>query len=306
MIIIIKYICVWLIYYNIIYYNNIINMSLKYLRLGLTESTLLSFYWIELHHKLIDKQLSESKENLIKWLYTTSGYYDKTQIGNYMNVMHKNDDPIVYKKYMNLLLNFLHKADILNIHFHGWNSPNNYLRNKFTDFLESKTQHPINKDIIYNFIKDKKVLIISPFSPLMKQQYDSGNLKKIYQDTPNVESILTYKYPYTFFNNGPHNNILETCDHEFNQILNIYDINSYDNVIISCGAYSNLLAEKFYNLNKNVCTVGGDLQGFFGIANKRTKDWNKNNFINSEYWILDIPEEYKPDDYMKIENGCYW
>ena len=100
-------------------------------------------------------------------------------------------------------------------------------------------------------------------------------------------------------------------------------------------------------MNKHVCTVGGELQVFFGIANKRIKNINNNNFNwedyvnnyedlkkanintyesalehwnnhgkkegrtykkfdNSQYWILNIPNEYKPKNYMRIENGCYW
>ena len=33
---------------------------------------------------------------------------------------------------------------------------------------------------------------------------------------------------------------------------------------------------------------------------------NQNKINNPEYWILNIPDEYKPENYMKIENGCYW
>ena len=76
-------------------------------------------------------------------------------------------------------------------------------------------------------------------------------------------------------------------------------------MLISCGAYSNLYADKFFNLGKNVCTIGGELHEFFGIINKRNR-----NIINintkQEYWIQNIPDEYKPEGYMKIEDGCYW
>jgi predicted protein tyrosine phosphatase len=41
----------------------------------------------------------------------------------------------------------------------------------------------------------------------------------------------------------------------------------------------------------------------------RTKNFNKEHNIeikNKDYWILNIPDEYKPDNYMMIEDGCYW
>jgi hypothetical protein len=67
------------------------------------------------------------------------------------------------------------------------------------------------------------------------------------------------------------------------------------------------MAKKFYDNGKNVCTVGGQLQGFFGILNNRHKNFNKCKEIpNKEYWILDIPEQYKPDGYKTLEDGCYW
>jgi hypothetical protein len=31
-----------------------------------------------------------------------------------------------------------------------------------------------------------------------------------------------------------------------------------------------------------------------------------NEIANKEYWIMNIPDEYKPNNYMKIEGGCYW
>jgi hypothetical protein len=31
-----------------------------------------------------------------------------------------------------------------------------------------------------------------------------------------------------------------------------------------------------------------------------------NNFENKEYWVTTIPDEYKPPNYEKIEDGCYW
>jgi hypothetical protein len=69
--------------------------------------------------------------------------------------------------------------------------------------------------IVYEFIKNKKLLVISPFSKLIKSQIDRGNYKHIYPNATTVEYCL--EYTYTSFNNGPHNNILETAE---NNLLN--------------------------------------------------------------------------------------
>lgn len=59
--------------------------------------------------------------------------------------------------------------------------------------------------------------------------------------------------------------------------------------------------------------MGGELQGIFGIMSNRQKQHNQLNIYNpinilyesnqenKKYWITEIPDKYKPPDYMKIE-----
>ena len=288
-------------------------MPEKILRLGLTECTLLFMYWLK-YHKNIDiknnKMLLGSKKNLIKWLYTTSGYYDKTQSGNYFNVRHDNhdNDTYIYKKYMNIIFDFIKNSDMFCFALHRVQK--NIIENiqDFKKNVDPKKKGHITRKIIFDFVKNKKILIVSPFSKLIKSQIDTGNWKHIYPNAPTVVNSCIYTFPYTFFNNGPHNDILETSQYLFNNIIETIN-EEYDNVLISCGAYSCLMAKQFYDIGKNVCTIGGDLQVYFGILNGRQKKWYKRDNIklkNEEYWIVNIPEEYKPNNYMKIENGCYW
>jgi len=158
--------------------------------------------------------------------------------------------------------------------------------------------------MIYDFIKERNILIISPFSILIKNQIESGNVKIIYNTFPDIGKVYTYTNEYTFFNNGPHNNIFETTKIIVDNIKN--SGNDFDSVIISCGAYGCLIAKELYDYGKNVCIIGGNLQKFFGILNKRERTKNKIKIQHEEFWITKIPDEYKPKDYMKIENGCYW
>jgi hypothetical protein len=247
--------------------------------------------------------LSTKKQRCISWLYTTSGYYDKTIKSDYMNATHSVNDTIIYKKYMNTLLDFVKNADIfsLNVHddiiLHDKQLFNNFIEN----IKKTKKNHISNNDI-YKYIENKEILIISPFAPLFREQIINGNVKKIYPEMTQVKNIIAYKNIYTFFNNGPDNNIFETTNKIIEDIKQIKE--NYDSVIISCGAYSLLLAKELYDIGKNVCVIGGELQPYFGIVNKRMK--NIDNLPNKEFWITSIPDEYKPTDYMKIENGCYW
>lgn len=81
---------------------------------------------------------------------------------------------------------------------------------------------------------------------------------------------------------------------------------NYDIAIISCGNYSNLLANTIDKLHKDVIVLGGLIQPYFGILNKRSRDCKDIMDNINEFWITEIPDKYKPKDYMKIENGCYW
>ena len=280
-------------------------MPIKILRFGMTECSLLFLYWLNKYKQIkITKPID--KKCLIKWLYTTSGYYDNVIKSHYMDAIHTDEDTEIYIKYMNIVLEFIKESDIYTCLYHKFNL--NDELNEFKLLINAKKNQDINDQIVFDFIKNKKILIISPFSPLIKDQLISGNCKKIYNNTPDIDTIYTYTFPYTFFNKGPHNNILETADHIYNEIITNIN-NDYDSVLISCGAYGCLMAKKFYDNGKNVCTLGGDLQTMFGILNGRTRDYynNANKEIpNKEYWITKIPDVYKPKDYMKIENGCYW
>jgi len=286
-------------------------MVVKLLRLGFTEFTLLVVYYLEKHNIPINFYIPY-KINKINWLYTTSGYYDKTQKSSYMNVKHRNGDPPIYNEYFETLLNFIKDSDNFTYYSH-FDTANNDVKNQVKNllhFINPKNNYNITPDKVYEFIANKRVLIISPFAPLFKQQIESGNCKQIDPNFPKMEKTIYYRNIYTFFNSGPHANILETAKHIVDEVNALGE--DFDSVLISAGAYGCILAKAFYDQNKNVCVVGGDLQKMFGILNTREKETMARNRIdinklpNKHCWILNIPDEYKPLNYKKIENGCYW
>ena len=278
-------------------------MPIKLLRLGFTECSLLFIYWLNKYQNINNNELISSKKTLIKWLYTTSGYYDNKIKSNYMDAKHENIDPNLYINYMETLLNFIKDSDNFKGCFHNYKINNEYI-NIFNSFIQPKNNNRYDQKMIYDFIKERNILIISPFSILIKNQIESGNVKMIYNTFPDIGKVYTYTNEYTFFNKGPHNNIFETTKIIVDNIKNSGD--NFDSVIISCGAYGCLIAKELYDYGKNVCIIGGDLQKFFGILNERERTKNKIKIQHEEFWITKIPDKYKPKDYMKIENGCYW
>ena len=265
------------------------------LRLGLTETTLLFFYYLDQTNQN-DTFYKDGKRMLSDWLYSTSGFYDKKIKGSYFNFnVEETTNSETYNKYFSKLLNILKTVDNchLQLGFHGTPPELDSLKQEFLKVVNYNKYPPIS---IFTFMENKNILIINNLGSLMKQQFESGNLHKIHPDFPNsIKSIQYFENGYTFFNNGPDSNILETSEKLFTKIQKY----EFDGAIISAGAYSCLLAEMILTkLNKTVFVTGGDLNYYFGVQCKR-------NNTNNELFIK-VPDNLKPPGYKKIENGCYW
>jgi hypothetical protein len=289
--------------------------STQFYRIGVTESSLLFNYWVMNNNIALNEtqqnELNILKKNKANYFYTTSGYYDKTINGSYMNFNVTYNEQ-QYNKFFNLLLTEIQnsKKSILCPYFTFQRSLFE-LKNEFIKFLGINGSEIIlhenfwdmDMGTFYDSTNNKKVLIISSFAELMKEQYESGNVNKINSQFPKFKTISAYNMIYTYFNNGPHNNLFETADFIFDKINDI----DFDIAIVSCGAYSlvlgNLIKTK---LNKDVITFGNALSVMFGIIGKRSKKNYDGTNHNNNYYITNIPDSYKPDGYEKIEGGCYW
>ena len=70
---------------------------------------------------------------------------------------------------------------------------------------------------------NKEVLIINPLSDLMYNQYKNNNVYNANNITfSQIKNMLFYKNPYTFLNDGPHNNNIETVEDICNNISNLF------------------------------------------------------------------------------------
>jgi hypothetical protein len=269
-------------------------------RLGFTETSLLFIYYLNLF-KVDKKVYINAESRLINWLYTTSGFYDKTIIGNYFDF---NSTYVInseiYKKYFTKLLEIVKNTDYkLQLAFHNLDEKLKPYKEDFLKYINYYNKSKSYKNVL-DFMSNKHVLIINSYSSLMKKQYDSGNIKKICPEFPDIKSLQIFENGYTFFNNGPDNNILETVE-KLCMHIKEYD---FDGAIISAGAYSCLFADYIENnLKKDIFIIGGDLPLYFGIETKRIQKFNKDKI--NEYFIK-VPDNMKPKDYIKIEDGCYW
>jgi len=287
---------------------------MKIVRLGMTETELVFLTYVIRYHgdsipSDIKKQISKFILNMVNWLYTTSGYYDKSVKGTYFNfdvtALNKN-----YIKYLEHLSISIANCEQTQIYLHDGLPMElfKYFRSEFEKHFNITNLVVMNGtkfydriDSIFDKMSGRKVLAISSFDGLIQRQYSSGNVYKIYERFPTLSELSTIKFPYCFLNNGPHQNYFETLDAIFEEIRNI----DFDIALLGCGAYGHMLCHRIHEeLNKDAIYIGGSIQTIFGILSKREKDCS--SLPVNQYWITDIPEEYKPANYKSIENGCYW
>jgi hypothetical protein len=291
---------------------------MKIIRIGNTELNLTFMYYVEFYHENLTnneiKKINEIKSRYIDWIYKTAGYYDKNvKIENTYNLRHYTEN---LKNYIGGLLESYRNSDILYNPFIRVLYEYIELHKYIKPFLKYLNCNMIEAGCIYylknikSFILNKKVLLITPFSDLIKQQIENNNFNVLYNNIYKNTEFVYYTFPYKFFNTGEQNNNFETLEIIKNEINKL----DFDVALLSCGADAGYLSDYIHGLNKCSIYIGGNLPVFFGIFGKREKQNSKNKFlfenenINdfSPYIITEIPDKYKPPKFNDIENGCYW
>jgi len=288
-------------------------ISMKITRYGNTETHLLFINYLFKYENIPDnmkKQLRKIFMTFVNYHYTWAGYYDKSVNGKVFefNESSLNEN---FKKYIKELE--ISCGECEEFLYYGSPNVNNVIeqcKDRFKKQYNIGNMRCLNDtrfndrvDKIYDFIRDKRVLVVSSFGGLTKQQYDNKNVYKIYPNFPTIKSLDYINFPYCFNNVGPHQNYFETCDYMFNLIKEKSD--NFDIVLLSCGAYGHILTHKVHSeLKKDSIYVGANIQEMFGISSKRERDAG---FIKeNEYWIREIPDEYVAKNCVPPEGGCYW
>lgn len=295
---------------------------MKVQRPGHTESHLL--YSNFLKEKYPEKYDASIEYFFIKWLYKTTGFYDKSiDINNISAII----DSECYNKWIKLYNKAIYRCEHLECCIGNPNfadRPPEYLYEYLMTLnpksltingeyvyressvmidwkkywcLEGYNRYGIYDGVFhkqYNLLENKKVLIISAFSELIEYQY-KNNVHKIFKNFPKFD-LITYTSPYTFLNNGPNSNFFDTLDNINNEIIKI----DFDIALLSCGSYAAFLIDSInQNIGKDAIYMGRGCSYMFGIDPKRNPTEYKD-------WIIDIPTKFIPDYYEQIEDGIYW
>lgn len=152
-------------------------------------------------------------------------------------------------------------------------------------------------------LKDKNVLVISPFTETIVHQY--ANRCKLWKDPrvlPEFNLLTLYHPPSKAISRD--NRYISWIEMVNNLKDKMNDIN-YDVCIVGTGASSLPLCAHAKKKGKQAIHLGGPTQILFGIKGKR---WDENNIINkfyNEHWVRPAANEI-PEDNKFVEDGCYW
>jgi hypothetical protein len=270
-------------------------------RPGYTEMTLLVLDDLMRGVGSEDQSLKQQASSMINWLFTTSGFYDKSVKGSYFDIdVGAAVGGGVVRKFLELYENSLRDSDCLI----GW-MVHDFVPKKYNERVKeygsslaerSRCKYPNHHHDFhqwYELIEGKKVLVVNGFAELMVEQYEIGNVKKIYKDFPEISCLMGYTSPYTFFNDGPRNNYFETLEDVFSEIMEF----DSEVVIIGFGAYACPLAHKLHLRGKTAISIGHRIHRMWGVDPQEKEN---------PLWLSEIPEKYKPEGYEKIEGGRYW
>ncbi|SHM78530.1 hypothetical protein [Fibrobacter sp. UWB7] len=162
-------------------------------------------------------------------------------------------------------------------------------------------------------LKGKKVVVVHPFAELIEKQYkEKRTLLFKNQDVLPEFELRTVKAVQSLGGDcDEFKNWFDALDWMKKEL----DKESYDVVLIGCGAYGMPLAAYSKQTGHKAVHLAGALQLLFGIRGKRWDDpnygiqefgvRNKYKELFNEFWVYP-DESFKPKSYKNVENGCYW
>ena len=154
------------------------------------------------------------------------------------------------------------------------------------------------------FLENKNVLVISPFTDSIKLQYEKRDL--IWKDKrvlPTFKNLLTLKYPHSPGIDKPskYSSWIDMIRH-YKMLM---DSINYDVMLIGAGASSLPLVAHAKRQGKKAIHLGGPLQLLFGIKGGRWSEGDIGKHFYNEHWVSPSEDE-TPIKYKNIEGGCYW
>jgi hypothetical protein len=243
-------------------------------------------------------ELSVLKNNISNHAYSEKQITAMKDCAGFFPVTDSNLD-----KFSDLYFSSISKIDFLGI----WMNPfEDKIANKYCP--EAKLTKLRNLEPYFSkkpwtkALKNKKVLVIHPFTESIEKQYKKRELLFKNKNLLPAFELITYQAVQSLGGEASqYTTWFEALDGMKSDISGI----NFDIAIIGAGAYGLPLAAYIKTLGKSAIHLGGATQLLFGIYGQR---WAANsdfdNIIN-EYWVKPLYNE-KPQAAKNVENSCYW
>ena len=152
-----------------------------------------------------------------------------------------------------------------------------------------------------HYLKDKKVLVIHPFSQSIDKQYLKRELLFKNQHILPEFTLITYSAIQSIGGNDEYESWFHALDKMKEDISKI----DFDVAIIGAGAYGLPLASYVKEIGKKAIHLGGATQMLFGVYGQRWAIHPDFQDIINEHWVKPTPNE-TPETAKNVENACYW
>ncbi|HFU75308.1 MAG TPA: hypothetical protein ENK66_03595 [Arcobacter sp.] len=291
--------------YHIMYTSIISNKPLMIARFGATElSCVMNYLSVVAQDKNYVKYITGEisswwwEDSIFEQMQNWSGFYPATT------------DNI--KKFSKLILQDKNEVDILG----SWLIDEKNVEKDMHDVkIHLRFLEPFwSKKPWTEALKNKKVLVVHPFSKTILKQYEKRDLlfsdKKI---LPNFESINIIKAVQSL---GTGDDRFRDWFEALEYMKDEIDKVDYDVCLIGAGAYGFSLAAYIKRQGKIAIHMGGALQLLFGIKGNRWEDSNygvkewgikPNAYVNlmNKHWVRPSEEE-TPQCASAVEGASYW
>lgn len=153
-----------------------------------------------------------------------------------------------------------------------------------------------------DFLRDKKVLVFSPFKESIDLNFKKLNLIWNNKITNNF-NLKVIKYPFSLPISN--NNEFKESNDVYLKYADILNKEDFDVGIFGTGYTSLLFTLQAKMLGKSGIHLGGSTQILFGVKGRRWKEIDKFHSFFNEHWTEPLNNE-KPEKHSIVEGGCYW
>jgi hypothetical protein len=210
----------------------------------------------------------DTEDEFINWHYSSGGWYDKDIKGSYFDI----DCEAVkrsenYQRFLTEFRDSLLNSDWFHLMLHSSWHLNGLERQDQFRHQFSVTNKNYWQDV-----------------PFLTDLVGNQKMLVISSIAPLITErygVLGYQTPQTHFNDGPDKNSWETLDRVTAELPTDFDF-----ALVSFGPYGCLLVDRLVRMGKSAATIGSGIYQLFPVG--------------------EIPKEYRPKNYKKIEGGRYW